>query len=60
MIFDLSVLLDIKDGGIFKFLYVLLGIIWMKVELLVGEVVECFFKSSSDDVVGKEVLIDVW
>lgn len=60
MSIDLSVLFDIKDGDILKMLYVLLGISWIKIELLVENVVEKCFKSSNDDIVGKEVFIDVW
>lgn len=57
---DLSALPDMKDGGILKSLHALLGSSWTKVEPAVREAVEASLKSSSDDVVGKDVLTDAW
>lgn len=57
---DMTSFPDIKDGAILKTMHALLGATWSKLEPSIVDAVETSLKNSSDDVAGKEALIDVY
>lgn len=57
---DMTSFPDIKDGSILKAMHALLGATWSKLEPSIVDAVETSLKNSSDDVAGKEALIDVY